>query len=73
MRLRISALVAVLASASAVAVVVAVASPSANGLPEYTNGYAKWLRINEKPFRSTGPLSSAHALRCAARLVARGL
>ena len=61
MRLRISALVAVLASASAVAVVVAVASPSANGLPAYTNGYTKWPRINEKPFTSTGPLSSAHA------------
>ena len=61
MRLRISALVAVLAAASAVVVVVAVASPSANGLPEYTNGYTKWPRINERPFTSTGPLSSAHA------------
>ena len=60
MRLRILAIVAVLATASAVAVV-AVASTSANGLPSYTNGYTKWPRINKKPFTSTGPLSSAHA------------
>ena len=51
---------AVLATASAVAVVAA-ASTSANGLPSYTNGYAKWPKINKKPFTSTGPLSSAHA------------
>lgn len=60
MRVRILAIVAVLATASAVAVV-ALASTSANGLPSYTNGYAKWPRINKKPFTSTGPLSSAHA------------
>ena len=59
-RLRILALVAVVATVAAVAVV-AVASTSANGLPSYTNGYAKWPRINRKPFTSTGPLSSAHA------------
>ncbi len=47
------------ALASAVAVV-AMASTSAAGLPSYTNGYAKWPRINKKPFTSTGPLSSAH-------------
>jgi hypothetical protein len=41
-------------------VVVAVASTSAAGLPAYTNGYQKWPRINKKPFRSTGPLSTAH-------------
>src|SRR5688572_32890803 len=58
-RVRILAIVAVLATASAVAVVAA-ASTSANGLPSYTNGYAKWPRINKKPFTSTGPLSSAH-------------
>jgi hypothetical protein len=56
---RILAVVAVVATASAVAVV-ALASSSANGLPSYTNGYAKWPRINKKPFTSTGPLSSAH-------------
>lgn len=59
MRLRILAIVGVVALASAVAVV-AVASSTANGLPSYTNGYAKWPRLNEKPFTSTGPLSSAH-------------
>ena len=41
--------------------VVAMASSTANGLPSSTNGYAKWPRINKKPFTSTGPLSSAHA------------
>jgi hypothetical protein len=58
-RVRILVIVSVLATAAAVAVV-AVASTSANGLPSYTNGYAKWPRINKKPFTSTGPLSSAH-------------
>ncbi len=62
MRLRILAIVTALATASAVAVVaVAAGSTSANGLPSYTNGYAKWPRINKRPFTSTGPLSSAHA------------
>lgn len=63
MRVRIIAVVTASALAAAVAVVavaVAVASGSANGLPSYTNGYAKWPRINKKPFTSTGPLSSAH-------------
>jgi hypothetical protein len=46
---------------AAVVAVVALASTSANGLPSYTNGYAKWPRINKKPFTSTGPLSSAHS------------
>jgi Cytochrome P460 len=53
-RLRILAIVAVVATAAAVAVV-AVASTSANGLPSYTNGYAKWPRINRKPFTTCGP------------------
>ena len=57
--LRILGVVGVVALAAAVGVV-ALASSSANGLPSYTNGYAKWPRINEKPFTSTGPLSSAH-------------
>jgi Cytochrome P460 len=56
---RIVAVVAVTALASAVAVV-ALASTSAAGLPSYTNGYAKWPRLNAKPFTSKGPLSSAH-------------
>ena len=58
-RLRILAVVGVVSLAAAVAVV-ALASSSANGLPSYTNGYAKWPGINKKPFTSTGPLSSAH-------------
>jgi hypothetical protein len=56
---RVLAVVGVVSLASAVAVV-ALASPTANGLPSYTNGYAKWPRVNKKPFASTGPLSSAH-------------
>ena len=60
MRARILAFV-VVASLAAATTVVAVASSSANGLPSYTNGYAKWPRINKKPFTSTGPLSSAHS------------
>ena len=59
MRAKILALVAVAALAASV-VVVASARTSANGLPAYTNGWQKWPRINEKPFTSKGPLSSAH-------------
>ena len=59
-RARVLAVVTAAAVVSATAVV-AVAGTSANGLPSYTNGYAKWTRINKKPFTSTGPLSSAHA------------
>jgi Cytochrome P460 len=59
MRARLVAFVALVAVSSS-AVVVAVASTSANGLPAYTNGYEKWPKINRRPFRSTGPLSSAH-------------
>ena len=60
MRTRIVAIVMAAGVAAAVSVV-AVASSSANGLPSYTNGYAKWQRINKKPFTTTGPLSSAHS------------
>lgn len=60
MRAKIIAIVAASAIAAAVAAV-AVASGSANGLPSSTNGYAKWPRLNKKPFTSTGPLSSAHS------------
>jgi hypothetical protein len=60
MRSRMIAIVALAASTAAVGVV-ALASTSAAGLPSYTNGYAKWPRINKKPFTSTGPLSSAHS------------
>lgn len=59
MRTRIAGIVAAVAVGAAFAVVAA-ASSTADGLPSYTNGYAKWTRINAKPFTSTGPLSSAH-------------
>jgi Cytochrome P460 len=39
--------------AGAVAVV-AVAAPEANGLPAYTNGYAKWKKLNRKPILTPG-------------------
>jgi Cytochrome P460 len=51
---RVIAIVALAATASAFGVV-ALASSSANGLPAYTNGYAKWARINAKPFTKCGP------------------
>ena len=59
MRAKLLGVVAVIAFASAV-VVVASARTTANGLPSYTDGWQKWPRINKKPFRDTGPLSSAH-------------
>jgi hypothetical protein len=60
MRVRIPAVVAVVSLVASLGVV-ALASNSANGLPSYTSGYAKWTRINKKPFTTTGPLSSAHS------------
>jgi len=54
MRARIIGVVAVIATAASVAVV-ATASTSSGGLPSYTNGYAKWQRINAKPFTRCGP------------------
>ena len=54
MRIRIFGAVAVIATAASVAVV-ALASTSANGLPSYTNGYAKWPKISRKPFTRCGP------------------
>jgi hypothetical protein len=53
------AVVAAVAAAAAFAVV-ASARPGADGLPAATTGYAKWTRLNARPFTSTGPLSSAH-------------
>jgi hypothetical protein len=58
-RAKLLAIVGVVALASA-AVVVATAHTTANGLPAYTDGWQKWQKINRKPFRSTGRLSSAH-------------
>jgi hypothetical protein len=60
MRLRITVVVAVVSLVASLGVV-ALASSTADGLPRYTNGYAKWPRINKKPFTTTGPLSSAHS------------
>jgi hypothetical protein len=57
---RALAVVGAVALASALTVV-ALAGTTANGLPAYTNGWAKWPRINKKPFTSTGRLSSAHS------------
>jgi hypothetical protein len=54
MRARIVAVVVIVAI-SASAVVVAVASTSANGLPSYTDGYAKWPKVNRKPITKCGP------------------
>ena len=49
--------VAVLAVTMAVAgaiAVVAVAAPAKNGLPSYTDGYAKWPKLNRKPVTTPG-------------------
>ena len=54
MRARIIGIVAVIATAASIAVVAA-ASTSSGGLPSYTNGYAKWQRINARPFTKCGP------------------
>lgn len=59
MRVKVLTVVVIVAVASSVAVV-ASAQTLKNGLPAYTKGYQKWLKLNRKPFRSTGPLSSAH-------------
>jgi len=59
-RAKLVAIVVVVALASAF-VVVATARTTANGLPSYTNGWQKWPRVNKKPFRDRGPLSSAHS------------
>ena len=50
----VAAAVTVVALAAAVAVV-ALASSSVAGLPPYTDGYAKWQRINAKPVTRCGP------------------
>jgi len=51
---KVIAVVAVAATACALGVV-ALASESTNGLPAYTNGYAKWPRVNARPFTRCGP------------------
>jgi hypothetical protein len=58
-RIRVIAIVLVAAFAASFLVVVASAQTQ-RGLPAYTSGWQQWPRLNAKPFRSTGPLSSAH-------------
>lgn len=53
MRARIAALVMALGLLAATAVV-ANASTTGNGLPRYTDGYAKWQRLNRKPITTPG-------------------
>ena len=53
MRTRIAALILAAGLFGALAIV-AFAAPQANGLPAYTNGYAKWKKINKKPITAPG-------------------
>jgi hypothetical protein len=48
------AAVAVAAGACLAFAVVALASSSANGLPAYTDGYARWTKLNRKPVTTPG-------------------
>ena len=50
-RTLVLALVAALAGAIAVA---APARPTANGLPAYTDGYARWAKLNRRPVTTPG-------------------
>jgi hypothetical protein len=50
---KLTALVLTAALAGAAAVVAA-AHDAANGLPAYTNGYAKWTKLNRKPVTTPG-------------------
>jgi hypothetical protein len=60
-RIRVAAIALVAALAASLVAVLASAQTTRSGLPAYTNGWQKWPRINERPFRTTGPLSSAHS------------
>lgn len=53
MRGPLTLLVLALGLTGAVAVVAA-AQPAANGLPSYTDGYAKWTKLNRKPVTAPG-------------------
>lgn len=53
MRFKVTVLLLVLTVAGAAAVV-ATAQSTANGLPAFTNGYAKWRKINRKPITTPG-------------------
>ncbi len=53
MRTRVVVLILALGLAGAAAVV-ASAQSAADGLPAYTNGYAKWKKLNRKPITAPG-------------------
>jgi hypothetical protein len=53
MRAKLSVLVLALGLAGAISVV-ASAHIQANGLPTYTDGYAKWTKINKRPVTTPG-------------------
>lgn len=53
MRTKLVALIVVTGLAGATAVVAA-AKTTANGLPKYTDGYAKWTKLNAKPITKPG-------------------
>lgn len=48
------AVVALAAGLAGAGAIVALAAPSANGLPAYTDGYARWTKVNRKPIVSAG-------------------
>lgn len=47
-------LVAVVAGLTCAAAVVALAAPARNGLPAYTDGYARWQKLNRNPVTTPG-------------------
>jgi hypothetical protein len=49
----LAAVIAAAGVAGALAIA-AVAQPSANGLPAYTDGYTKWVKLNRKPITAPG-------------------
>jgi Cytochrome P460 len=53
MRVAVSVLAAVVAVASAVSIA-ALAAPTRNGLPAYTDGYARWTKLNRRPITTPG-------------------
>ena len=53
MRVKVAAVAVVLGTGLASAVV-ALASSTANGLPAYTDGYARWTKLNRKPVTTPG-------------------
>jgi Cytochrome P460 len=53
MRTRLIALALIVVTTGGV-VALAAAQSQANGLPAYTNGYAKWRKLNKKPITTPG-------------------